>query len=93
MMRDVYIKPPKEFNLPKNIFLKLLKPLYGMTDAGTYWWITMLVYHLEDLDMTLNHLLGLHVCITTNRDKLRAMGKYNHNVHYSINAYWFRGYR
>lgn len=36
-MRDVYVRPPQESQLVTNQFMKLLKPLYGMTDTGDYW--------------------------------------------------------
>ena len=37
LLRDVYLKPGKEFELPSNHLLKLLHPLYGLADSGDYW--------------------------------------------------------
>ncbi len=52
LRRDVYIKAPKEFNLKPGHVLKLLKPLYGLTDAGDYWNYTMKLHLVQDLGMT-----------------------------------------
>lgn len=32
--RDVYIKPDTQFQLPSDTYLKLLKPLYGLSESG-----------------------------------------------------------
>lgn len=53
VMRDVYLKPSKEFKLDKNRLLKLLKPLYGLSDdAGDYWDATIMRHLKEDLNMS-----------------------------------------
>lgn len=36
-MSYIYVKPTEEFNLSKNQLLKLLKPLYGLSDSGGNW--------------------------------------------------------
>ena len=36
LMRYVYLKPSKEFELPPDKMLKLLEPLYGLADSGDY---------------------------------------------------------
>lgn len=52
LMRDVYVKPTREFNLPAGHLLKLLKPLYGLSDSGDYWHATFSNHLIHDLDMT-----------------------------------------
>ena len=37
LLRDVYFKPSKEFDLSSGQLLKLLRPLYGLADSGDYW--------------------------------------------------------
>ena len=51
LMREVYIKPGKEFNLRPNEILKLLRPLYGLADSGDYWGATFSKHITEDLGM------------------------------------------
>lgn len=51
LLRDVYVKPPKEFHLAPNQLLNLLKPLYGLTDAGDYWDATITHHLKNDLEM------------------------------------------
>ena len=51
LLRDVYIKPTKEFELPPNALLKLLKPLYDLPDAGDYWHVTFAQHIRDDLEM------------------------------------------
>ena len=36
LLRNVYVKPTKELELTPNVLLKLLRPLYGLLDAGDY---------------------------------------------------------
>ena len=52
LMREVYIRPTKEFRLNENQLLRLLKPLYGLTDAGDYWDVTMTNHLKKDLNMS-----------------------------------------
>lgn len=37
LTRDVFIEPPKELNLKTDGLIKLLNPLYSLTDNGDYW--------------------------------------------------------
>ena len=51
LMRDVYVRPTKEFNLGADQLLKLLKPLYGLSDSGDYWHVTFANHLQHDLGM------------------------------------------
>ena len=51
LLRDVYLKPGKEFELPSNHLLKLLHPLYGLADSGDYWNETFASHMKNDLGM------------------------------------------
>lgn len=37
--------------LPPNTFLHVLKPLYGISEAGLHWYLTYMTYHVEKLGM------------------------------------------
>ena len=52
LMRDVYTRPAKEFRLNESQILPLLKPLYGLTDAGDHWDATVTNYLKNDLKMS-----------------------------------------
>lgn len=47
----MYIRPSKEFHLPPGTLLKLLRPLYVLTDAGDYWHATFARHMTENLGM------------------------------------------
>jgi len=51
-MQDGFIKPTKEFELSENQLLKLMKPLYGLSDSGDYWHTTFTNHLKNDLSMT-----------------------------------------
>jgi hypothetical protein len=54
LMRDVFIDPKKnsdEFKLNCDQVLKLLRPLFGLADAGDYWKATMSRHVRYDLGM------------------------------------------
>jgi hypothetical protein len=42
LARDFYAKPSPELGLPPNTILKLVRPLYGVPEAGNHWFQT---YH------------------------------------------------
>jgi nucleoside diphosphate kinase len=52
LMRNVYIRPTGEFELHSKQILKLLRPLYGLTDAGDYWADTIRRHFEKDIGMT-----------------------------------------
>lgn len=59
-MREVYVRPAKEFRLSEGALLRLLKPLYGLADSGDHWSVAMarhlhqhLKMHPTSLDMSL----------------------------------------
>ena len=51
LLRDIYLKPGKEFELPSGHLLKLLRPLYGLADSGNYWNETFANHIKNDLKM------------------------------------------
>lgn len=51
LIREVYMKPSKEFEIPAGHLLKLLKPLYGLSDSGDYWNVTFKDHIQSDLGM------------------------------------------
>lgn len=51
LLRDIYLKPGKEFEIEGNKLLKLLRPLYGLSDSGDYWNTTFSDHIKKDLNM------------------------------------------
>lgn len=51
LLRDVYINPGKEVDLQPNQILKLLRPLYGLSDSDDYWGATFNKRLTEDIGM------------------------------------------
>lgn len=51
LLRDIYLKPGKDFEMEGNTLLKLLRPLYGLSDSGDYWHTTFSDHIKNDLDM------------------------------------------
>jgi hypothetical protein len=51
VLRDVYIKPMKEFSMGPGQLLKLLRPPYGLADSGDYWWRTLSNHLRKNLGM------------------------------------------
>ncbi|KHJ33034.1 hypothetical protein EV44_g5522 [Erysiphe necator] len=51
--REIIAKPPAEIasQMPENSVLKILKPLYGIPEAGTHWYNTYHKHHCEKLFM------------------------------------------
>jgi hypothetical protein len=49
--RKFFVKPPKEINLGDTIALEVLRPLYGVPEAGTHWYKTYHKHHIEKLNL------------------------------------------
>lgn len=51
--RLILAKPPKEIaaSIPENTVMRLIKPLYGIPEAGTHWFNTYHKHHTERLSM------------------------------------------
>lgn len=54
LLREVYLRPSKEFELESTHVLKLLRPLYGLADSGDYWNATYSDHIRKDLNMELS---------------------------------------
>lgn len=52
LIRDVYLKPGKDFEIEGRKLLKLLRPLYGLSDSGDYWNTTFSEHIKKSLGMT-----------------------------------------
>jgi hypothetical protein len=50
--RDFFVRPPKELKLKEGSILKVVKPLYGVPEAGNHWFNTYHRHHLENLQMS-----------------------------------------
>lgn len=52
LLSDVYVQPPSDvIELGPDELLKLLKPLYGLSEAGDYWSSTLTSFHMHRLRM------------------------------------------
>lgn len=51
LLRDVHLKPPAGMGAPESKGIKVVKPHYGITEAGTCWWETFVNYHFDNLKM------------------------------------------
>ncbi|RAL61913.1 hypothetical protein DID88_002402 [Monilinia fructigena] len=49
--RTFYAHAPEEMNLPANMVLLVVKPLYGVPEAGNHWFKTYHTHHCEKLRM------------------------------------------
>ena len=52
LKRPVYLITPKEFGLAYDELLMLIKPLYGLSDAGDNWYLSLRVYLRNELELT-----------------------------------------
>ena len=49
--RDFFVRPPSELEVPDGTILKIVRPLYGVPEAGNHWFQTYHRHHLERLKM------------------------------------------
>jgi hypothetical protein len=53
--REFYVRPPRELEaelgIKKDSVLKVLKPLYGVPEAGNHWFKTYHSHHVQQLHM------------------------------------------
>ena len=54
MNRQFYIKPLKEIDLGTGNILRILRPLYGVPEAGTHWFRTYHKHYIERLGLTIS---------------------------------------
>jgi hypothetical protein len=64
---DVYQEPPD------GTVMKVIKPLYGIAEAGTHWWATYSKHHKEKLMMTTSTYDPCFL-ISTTKDKFGVVG-------------------
>jgi len=50
--REIFIRPPPELGLSKNSILRVVKPLYGVLEAGNHWFRTYHQHYIQELKMT-----------------------------------------
>jgi Reverse transcriptase (RNA-dependent DNA polymerase) len=50
--RAFYIRPPIELQLEEGSILRVVKPLYGVPEAGNHWYNTYHTHHIDQLDMS-----------------------------------------
>jgi hypothetical protein len=51
LSRDIFIRPPPEIGLRPGTILQVLKPLYGVPEAGNHWFSTYHRHHINQLQM------------------------------------------
>jgi Reverse transcriptase (RNA-dependent DNA polymerase) len=51
LSRDFYVRPPEEMGFGKEQVLKVVKPLYGVPEAGNHWFHTYHKHHVDQLSM------------------------------------------
>ena len=50
--REIFIRLPPELGLSKDSLLQVVKPLYGVPEAGNHWFRTYHDHHTQELKMT-----------------------------------------
>ena len=71
LARPVFLQPVPEMNLPKHKVLKAIKPLYGIPEAGLYWFVTYSDHHKHKLGM---QCTSFDPCVLYRRDNNNFTG-------------------
>jgi len=50
--KEIFIYPLLELGLSKDSLLRVVKPLYGVPEAGNHWFRTYHDHHTQELKMT-----------------------------------------
>ena len=50
--------------------MRIMKPLYGIAEAGVYWWVTYYKYYCEKLNI-ITFTYNAYLFITNNKDTVR----------------------
>jgi hypothetical protein len=66
---------PKEIEelYPRGTIMVVLKPLYGVVEAGTHWWATYFKHHQEKLHITTS-TYDPCLLITTTKERFAIVG-------------------
>ena len=51
LLREIYVIPPKELGLERDILWKVIRPLYGLPESGLIWFETYIGHHHDELRM------------------------------------------
>ena len=51
LARNVFIKPPVDLQLPRNLVFRVARPLYGLAESGAHWFNTYHKHHVDKLNM------------------------------------------
>lgn len=70
LSQNTFVTPPVELNQPPNVLLKILKPLYGIAEAGTHWFQTYHSHHTNKLSLTQS---SFDPCLLYNNDAIVAL--------------------
>jgi hypothetical protein len=75
LQRQILAYLPKEIEgqYPKGTIMVVLKPLYGVAEAGTHWWATYSKHHREKLLMATS-IYDPCLLITTTKEQFSIVG-------------------
>ena len=71
LQRPILARIPEQIRHlhPENTILRIIKPLYGIAEAGTHWWATYSKHHQEKLNMVTS---TYDPCLLLSRDPTRT---------------------